>query len=224
MLECQLLRDFWAIADDVGHRVPRPNWKFTKNCVHDLISRVGTSDAEKLFEDVCVATAQHHHIPTRLLDWTYNPLVAAYFASSAGTSVEAEFIEVWAIRRDAIERTQHKPPHLQEYHVARSEIAYLHAQSGCFVWIVHPTSWFLLNGSWPTQDAILEEAFKHNSAGGPPPPWGYRITLPKPHAKEVTRSLWRARVSHAHVMPTLDNVAAEVWNSLTWREYGSLQR
>ena len=209
-LELQLLHDFRLIANKVGHFVDSPVWIELDSSLSTLLPRTFGGSSEALFEDLLTATAQHHGVPTRLLDWTTHSLTAAYFAAQRP---RCDRVAVWAVQRAVVKRTR-----LREVKVAGHRLRFLHAQEGCFVWDPCAIEDFAFTGEWPSQLQVIRKYHDDHGSVNPPRPWVYKLTLPSAEANQVMSMLWQERVSRAHLMPTLDNVTHALLGSVGWRD------
>jgi hypothetical protein len=67
-------------------------------------TRGPANDWEELF------AAQHHGVPTRLLDWSYSPLVATFFATRPFETHDEQDRAVWRLDWQAVHRAFRFPP------------------------------------------------------------------------------------------------------------------
>lgn len=144
-----------------------------------------TEDIDVLF------LAQHHELPTRLLDWTNNPLIALYFACQNHNNQDGQVYTI-KIKNARIIEDHHfdffNPDEYRQEHVLilpdDIHIRYIH-QSGLFVLFKNPYIPLQITPSF---------------------------SIKNEDKKRILKELALIGITDSYVLPNLDNLCKEIRN------------
>lgn len=206
------VRHFVLLSDRVKLpiSVPEALWHFPNHKYSYLASLVkGATGVGKII-DAAFAVAQHHGVQTPLLDWSYNPLTAAYFATedSLKQGVD-EPLAVWALDEQYLNMEDSRITRL----TIRSRVTpFLDAQQGLFTW--HPSAYLDFNPpDFLTFDSVIALDI---AALAPGEQWLYKVTLEGNQAKCLFNLLARENITRAHLMPGFNSVTATLELRAKW--------
>ncbi|OZO00939.1 FRG domain-containing protein [Pseudomonas sp. IB20] len=205
MFEYILLLDFLHFSDEMGFAIPNDSAEFRKHMDFDAFTnRYGIDGAGWPSEEYFsfIALAQHHGIPTRLLDWTKNPFVAAYFSASQALNLNPlpESLAVWLIDSETIKQTDGR---LEYVALPGSTSNNLAAQKGVF--LIHRQQYGMSrNSSFSSEELknTVNNIFKDSTSST-----AYKITLPAKLAGNLLFRLNKFGVSAATLFPGFDGAA-----------------
>ncbi len=218
--ESILLRNFMATANSLGIECNYTPSVYTyENELRDAFTQNNMAKIKNWPDSnllSVMALAQHHGLPTRLLDFSYNSLFAAFFA--AKDSFENRFEEIqpneqlciWAVDEKTIMNIMGPRPDSpwQKIPAPTNRLSNIFAQEGLLILDTLANTRFTKNeGKW--QDFISMEKT----------PDFVKLTLPQSESKELLRLLWEHDIKPAKIDPNLDIVTETLeYNHWLWTE------
>jgi FRG domain len=142
-----------------------------------------------------LAMAQHHGLPTRLLDWSFSPYVAAYFAFSwfmfEKEGEQTGNVAIWILNRDEVQK---KAPEgqLQIISVQDYENSRLGSQFGLFT--------YLKTNESSLEDYLTSPAVELGSALT-------KLEIPRSEARQALQDLILMGIHHGTIFPGREGIA-----------------
>lgn len=187
------------------------------NIPHSALKAPGLSYAAPYHDLGLLALAQHHQIPTSLLDWSEDPLTAAFFALDR-EDLPADHLAVWALSANP---TSYQLPCSTPYYAGRILLSRssttgnsnIRAQSGMFMHYEENTleefeEQLYVDEKWRGFETYPEIA---NNL--------IKITLPRSERDQLRNLLLAEGRSAAHLMPSWDKVSETLFDRWEKRSF-----
>ncbi|WP_305845173.1 FRG domain-containing protein [Photobacterium leiognathi] len=203
------LNSFLIGCDQQGIQIPFDSNEFREAMEFtEFVSRYGSSSDDFQWPDKeyypLLAKAQHHGMPTRLLDWTKSSLVAMYFAATQAlySNNKSERMAIWVI--DAHE-TILSSVGLDLIQTAGSVSKNLAAQKGLFLLYKEPKQSYKDDFYPELESSVINKLLAQNNMINV-----YKFTLPTSLAGELYMLCYKFNVSATTLFPGPDGVAKGV--------------